>query len=314
MRRHVVYAEGEDSRILRAARRVVDEDIASVTLIGDPTSISEAAARENISLERLSIIDPVSSDRLDGYIALYLSQREGTKAGIAARLMRKPLHFACMMVNAGDADLVVAGVANPTRRVIEAAGLCIGYATGTSLASSCFLMQIPGQSSPLMFADCALNVDPDSDALAQIAIQTTRTAAALLDDPPRVALLSFSTHGSASHTTVTKVEQAVEIIRRLAPDICVDGELQADAALSKIVADKKIKTASEVAGRANVLIFPDLNSGNIGYKLVQQFTGADALGPILQGFNKPVADLSRGASVDEIVLVTCLTMLLEVPW
>jgi len=309
---HVVYAEGEDPRILLAARQVVDEAIGSVTLIGDPERIGEAAATAGVSLASLAIIDPSASNQLEAYVALYLTQREGARVGMAKRLLQKPLYFAAMMVNAGDADLVVSGVSHSTRRVIEAAGLCIGYAPGLAVPSSCFLMQIPGLQQPIIFADCALNVDPDAETLAQIALQSAQSAERLLDETPRVALLSFSTHGSADHAAVSKVRRAVDLIRERAPRLLVDGELQADAALSRRVAEIKIKGESVVAGHANVLVFPNLDAGNIGYKLVQQFTGAKTLGPILQGFKRPVADLSRGASVEEIVAVTCVTMLLGI--
>ena len=309
--RHVVYAEGAEPRILQAARRVVDEGIAGVTLIGDRDSIDESASVENIALDGLAIIDPAFSDKKEHYASLYLENRERTRPGMAARLVRKPLYFASMMVRAGDADLVVAGIANPTRRVIEAASLCIGFAPGIATPSSCFLMQIPGRPAPLVFADCAVNVDPDPQQLAEIAVASARSAAQLLDETPRVALLSFSTHGSAGHEHVERVSRALEIARQLAPDLAIDGELQADAALSAEIAASKIKTESEAAGRANVLVFPDLNAGNIGYKLVQQLAGANAVGPLLQGFAKPVADLSRGASIDEIVLTTAVALTLQ---
>jgi len=307
-RRRVVYAEGTEPRILQAARRVTDDGIAAVTLIGNPELVTEIAAKEGISLEGVAIIDPVSSERLESYTEIYLKARENAKPGMAARLVRKPLYFACMMVKAGDADLVVAGIANPTRRVIQAASLSIGFAPGIDTPSSFFLMQIPGRPQPLVFADCAVNISPDAQELAQIALSSASSAKCLLDESPRVALLSFSTHGSADHAEVTKVTQALDMVRKMAPEMVIDGELQADAALSEKVANGKLRRDSKVAGRANVLVFPDLNAGNIGYKMVQQFTGASAIGPLLQGFARPVADLSRGADVDEIVLTTAVTI------
>ena len=309
-RHRVVYAEGAQPRILQAARRVADEGIAAVILLGEPEQISEVATGQGISLQGLEIVDPANSDRLEDYAALYLKGRESARPGMAARLVRKPLYFASMMVRAGDADLVVAGIANPTRRLIEAAGLCIGFAPGITVPSSFFLMSVPGREQPLLFADCAVNVDPDAAQLAQIAVTSAQSARRLFTQTPRVAMLSFSTRGSADHPQVDKVTEALRLARDMAPELAIDGELQADAALSSAAAGSKVKGESAVAGRANVLIFPDLNSGNIGYKLVQQLAGAEAMGPLLQGFARPVADLSRGAGVEEVVATTAAALAL----
>ncbi len=306
-----VYAEGEEPRILQAARRVVDEGIASAILIGRKAGIEAAARAAGVPLDGLECVDPATSDRREFYAGLYLQGRGKAKAGMAARLLSKPLYFAAMMVRAGDADLVVAGIAHPTRRVIEAAGLCIGFAPGITLPSSFFLMSVPGRRRPLVFADCALNVAPDAAELAQIAVASAHSAQRLFGEPPRVALLSFSTHGSAAHPLVDRVAEALQIARKLAPDLAIDGELQADAALSPGIASAKIRRESRVAGVADVLVFPDLNAGNIGYKLVQQLAGAKAVGPILQGFARPVADLSRGASVEEVVVTTAVALALS---
>ena len=229
---------------------------------------------------------------------------------VALRLLRRPLIFAGMMVAQGDADGCVAGVANATARVIEAAGLTIGFAEGIFGVSSCFIMVIPdsldGKNTVLVFSDCAVSIQPTAEELAQIAISTAATTRILLSTEPKVAMLSFSTKGSASHINVDKITTATQIVRRRMPNLIIDGELQGDAALVKTVADQKL-TDSPVAGNANVLIFPDLDAGNIAYKLVQYLAKAQAYGPILQGLRKPMNDMSRGASVEDLVGVAAIT-------
>lgn len=218
------------------------------------------------------------------------------------------------MVRQGDAQAMVAGASNPTRRVIEAGLLTIGLAAGISVPSSLFVV-VPSaaaghSNSPLIFADCAVNVSPTDEELADIALASLRSAEMLLEEPSRIAMLSFSTKGSAQHPNIDKVRRALQIVRAKAPDAMIDGELQADAALSPEIARKKLTELGSVAGQANILIFPDLNAGNIGYKLVQCLSGATAYGPVLQGFAKPISDLSRGATVDEIV-ITCAILLAQ---
>lgn len=311
--RHIVLAEGTEERTVQAAARIVERGIARVTLVGPAEEVRAKAAQFGVSLEGVAIVDPATDPRTEGYaLALYeLRKAKGMTPEEARKLVTEnTLYFGTMMLKMGDADGMVAGAINSTGNVLRPALQIIKTAPGISVVSSCFIMESPrteyGQDGLFIFGDCAVIPNPTADELAAIAVASAQTGKALLDMDPKVAMLSFSTKGSAKHENVDRVAEATRLVHELAPELNADGELQADAALVEKVGQLK-SPGSPVAGKANVLIFPDLQAGNIGYKLVQRLAGAEAIGPICQGFAKPINDLSRGCSVDDIVSVVAIT-------
>ena len=310
--KRIVLPEGDEPRTLRATEIILNENIARIILLGNPVEIMKAAEECGVNIKGAVLIDPKTDDRRSHYADLMVEIRKskGLTKEEALEMLNDPLVFAPMMIKNGDADGEIAGAINATGDVLRPAFQFVKTMPGVSVVSGAFLMFVNdphfGHDGILVFADCAVMPDPDEQQLAEIAVTTAKTAKAIVGMEPRVAMLSFSTKGSAQHPRVDKVVDALKIAQKLDPELKIDGELQLDAALIPEVAKLKAPD-SEVAGRANVLVFPGLESANIGYKLVQRLSQAEAIGPVLQGMAAPINDLSRGCSVSDIVNMVAIT-------
>jgi phosphate acetyltransferase len=316
LNKRVVYPEGEEPRTILAAKKVIEEGIAQVTLVGNPDKIGELAKTSQLDLSKCTVTNPEKSPLLDEFAQelCVLRAKKGMTMDEALKTVKQPLYWGAMMVHKGLADGSVAGAVNTTGDVIRAGIQVVGLAKGITAVSSFFMMVVPeflGEKDKVFFfADSAVIPNPNSEQLASIAVATSRGYRALIGDEPRVAMLSFSTKGSAKHSDVNKVLDALAKAKEIEPKLIIDGELQVDAAIIPKVQQSKAP-GSPVEGRANVLIFPDLDAGNIAYKLVQRMAKAEAIGPIVQGLAKPVNDLSRGCSAEDIVNVTAIAMIIS---
>jgi len=312
-KQRIVLPEGTEERTLKAADQLLADEVANIILLGNPAEIKELAAKHYLSnISKATIIDPKDNEKKAEYANLLfrLREKKGMTPEKAAVLVEDPLFLACLMIKAGDADGEIAGAQNTTGNVLRPALQIIKTQPGVSCVSGAFLLftknKAYGKDGLIVVADCAVMPNPNASELAQIAVSTALTTRSLVNVEPRVAMLSFSTKGSASHEMVDKVVEATRLAKEMAPDLKVDGELQADAALVPSVGQQKAP-GSEIAGQANVLVFPTLETGNIAYKLVQRLGDAEAVGPILQGIAAPVNDLSRGCSVDDIYKMVAIT-------
>lgn len=311
--RQIVLAEGEEPRIIEAAQEATNQGIASIILLGNVDKINAKAVELNLTLASVTVVDPSRSVKASHYASklFELRQAKGMTAEKAAELIKNPLYYAQMMVHLGDADGSVNGAVYTTGDVVRSAIQIIGMDESASMVSSFFLMMLcqpfHDLKGGIIFSDCGLVIDPDSEQLAQIALSAARSAKTLLNEDPRVAMLSFSTSGSAKHASVDKVVSATERVKAIMPELAIDGDIQLDAAIVAAISDKKV-TNSATNGCANVLVFPNLEAGNIGYKLAERIGKADAIGPILQGLKKPANDLSRGCCMKDIVNVIAITV------
>jgi phosphate acetyltransferase len=305
----VAFPDAEDIRTLNSAIILRDDKIAKSLLVGNSEKIRALANENNLDINGIDIVDPAASGLLDEFTAILFEKRKskGMTEQQARELMLLPVYFAGQMLHTGKVDVVVGGNVSATGDIIRAAIYTVGVAPGISIVSSYFIMA--KEERLLCFADCAVNPDPDEKQLADIAISSARNFKSVAGVEPKIAMLSFSTKGSAEHPHVNKVINATNIVKEKSPELLVDGEMQGDAALVVSVGERKCK-GSPVAGNANVLVFPDLDAGNIGYKLTQRLGGFDAVGPIVQGLAKPYCDLSRGCSVDDMVNVAAICSLM----
>lgn len=314
--RRVVLPEGTESRVVKAAEQILAEKLAAVTLIGDQKEIERVARESGADIRGAELVNPTTAPQFGTYVAEFVEMRKkkGITEAQARELLSNNLYYGAMLVKHDVVDASVAGSISTTGDVLRAAIHVLGLADGISTVSSSFIMTLPrfGDETDkvFIFGDCAVVPNPTAEQLASIAVSTAETMTRLVGEEPRVAMLSFSTKGSARHEDVDKVLAALDILKREHPDLKVDGELQLDAAIIPAVGKKKAPD-SAIAGTANVLIFPDLDAGNIGYKLVQRMAGATATGPIIQGLAKPANDLSRGCSVQDIVDVSAIATLLR---
>ncbi len=310
LKKAIILPESHDERVLRAAEILLRENIASVITLGDENKINDSIKKLGLKVNGLRIIDPLKSDKLSDFTNSYfnLRRKKGIKIEEARDIMKRDLFFAAMMLKESLVDGSVAGSFASTADVLKAGIQCIGMPEGISIVSSFFLMAFPEKA--YTFADCAVVPAPDPDQLADIASSAADNHKKLTGDTPYVAMLSFSTKRSAKHESIDKVLEAMEILKQKRPELDVDGELQFDAAIIDSIGKRKAP-GSNVAGRANVLIFPDLNAGNIGYKIAERLGGAAAIGPIVQGLKKPFFDLSRGCSVDDIVNTAAIAVLMS---